>query len=178
MRYYLIIALGAIWFSASTHADDWSLSTFSHGPRSTVAYESSGIARRSAWRESHVRRARRHTYSKIAAPELRDDYREPRLYRASDDRPRRKGVKCEVPVRGLGTQWVGKDGALEAARKDWMERVRYDLGEAYLDMTHAGDEVSRCGRTSIGETLGQVMYRCEVVARPCKAPFGETEAAK
>ena len=78
---------------------------------------------------------------------------------------------------GLGTQWIGTEGAMDAAKKDWMERVRYDYGESYLDMTNSKDFVSRCGRVSIGETMGQVMYRCEIVARPCKGIMADTKAA-
>jgi hypothetical protein len=85
---------------------------------------------------------------------------------------------CAGKVRGLGTQWVGEAGALEAAKKDWLERVRYDLGESYLDLSNAEDFERRCGRTSIGETLGQVLYRCEIVARPCKGDFAKTEGQK
>ncbi len=66
---------------------------------------------------------------------------------------------------------------MDAAKKDWMERVRYDYGESYLDMTNSKDFVSRCGRVSIGETMGQVMYRCEIVARPCKGIMADTKAA-
>jgi len=84
--------------------------------------------------------------------------------------------KCEDKVRGLGTQWIGTEGAMDAAKKDWMERVRYDYGEAFLDMGNAKQFVSRCGRVSIGETMGQVMYRCEIVARPCKGIFTDTPA--
>ena len=80
---------------------------------------------------------------------------------------------CLGPVRGVGTQWLGEDGAMDAATKDWRERVRYDLGEIFVDITHAKDFRKRCGRTSIGETLGQVLFRCEVWARPCKAEFTE-----
>src|SRR5215207_2085856 len=36
---------------------------------------------------------------------------------------------CADKVRGLGTQWIGTEGAMDAAKKDWMERVRYDYGE-------------------------------------------------
>jgi hypothetical protein len=86
-------------------------------------------------------------------------------------------VQCTEKVRGLGTQWIGTEGAMDAAKKDWMERVRYDYGESFLDLTHAKDFVSRCGRTSIGETMGQVMYRCEIVARPCKGVMNDTTAA-
>jgi hypothetical protein len=82
-------------------------------------------------------------------------------------------VKCEDKVRGLGTQWIGTEGAMDAAKKDWMERVRYDYGESYLDMGNSKDFVSRCGRVSVGETMGQVLYRCEIVARPCKGLMEE-----
>jgi hypothetical protein len=101
--------------------------------------------------------------------------------RRADEHDHNRGgneVKCVEKVRGLGTQWIGTSGALEAAKKDWMERVRYDHGESYLDMTNARDFESRCGRTSIGEVAGQVTYRCEIVARPCKAPLKETSAKK
>ena len=83
------------------------------------------------------------------------------------------GWLCLDKVRGLGTQWIGTEGALDAARKDWMERVRYDHGESFIDMTNAKDFESRCGRVSIGEVVGQVTYRCEILARPCKPPLKE-----
>lgn len=170
MRYYLTVAFAAMFLSAACQAEDWSLSTWHQGPRSPAAYESSSVARAAPVRWRQVRQRRHHHAARHAyAPETL------RHYRHADDR---KHYHCEAKVRGLGTQWIGTEGALQAARKDWMERVRYDLGEAYLDMTHAADEVSRCGRVSIGETMGQVMYRCEIVARPCKGVFGETAAAK
>ncbi|KWT72403.1 hypothetical protein APY04_0197 [Hyphomicrobium sulfonivorans] len=81
-------------------------------------------------------------------------------------------------MRGLGTQWIGEAGAFEAAKKDWMERVRYDLGESYLDLSHAVELVKRCSRTSIGEAAGQVLYRCEIWARPCKAEFEKAEGRR
>lgn len=105
--------------------------------------------------------------------------REPRYYASPEWENRDRGGApnrnfCLGPVRGVGTQWIGTEGALETAKKDWMERVRYDHGETYLDLTHAIDLESRCGRTSIGETVGQVLYRCEIVATPCKAEFEAT----
>lgn len=166
MRPYIAVALAAVMLSAACHAEDWSLSTWHQGPRSAVAYEPSTISRAPVrWRETRRRyprhrHAERHAYSGPVS-----HYRHP---------AHRPGIKCQEPVRGLGTQWIGTEGAMEAAKKDWMERVRYDFGESYLDMTNAQAFVSRCGRTSIGETMGQVMYRCEIVARPCRAAFGET----
>ncbi len=121
---------------------------------------------------------RKHTVKKKRIP-LRE--REAiRGYRAIDDEDDDRIRDCKPPVRGVGSQWIGPEGAMEAATKDFMERVRYDYGETYLDMKNArgpyGEDmpISRCGRTSIGETLGQVFYRCEIIARPCKAPLGET----
>ena len=85
---------------------------------------------------------------------------------------------CLDRVRGLGTQWIGEQGALDAARKDWMERVRYYHGETFLDLSHAADFAKRCGRVSIGEVAGQVLYRCEIEARPCKASFEPIDEQK
>ncbi len=126
-------------------------------------------------------RARRTTARSAPAPRRSDDGRYERErenvrgYRHGTDDDR--DLVCEGKVRGLGTQWIGTEGAMDAAKKDWMERTRYDHGESYLDLSHAKDFVSRCGRVSIGETLGQVMYRCEIIARPCKGVFGETSEA-
>lgn len=100
----------------------------------------------------------------------REERREDRRDDYDSDRDHEHG-QCLDRVRGLGTQWVGTKGALDAAKKDWMERVRYDHGESFVDMTNAGDVESRCGRVSIGEVVGQVLYRCEIIARPCKAPM-------
>jgi hypothetical protein len=93
-----------------------------------------------------------------------------------DDRGR--GRVCLDRVRGLGTQWIGEQGALDAAKKDWMERVRYYHGETFLDLSHAADFAKRCGRVSIGEVAGQVLYRCEIEARPCKASFEPLDGQK
>jgi hypothetical protein len=116
----------------------------------------------------------------LAAPSRSDEYRcrgkKCRYYAAPTyEEPERV---CAGKVRGLGTQYIGEEGALDAAKKDWMERTRYDLGESYLDLSHAEDFEARCGRTSIGSVAGQVFYRCEIVARPCKGVFGKVEGQK
>lgn len=102
-------------------------------------------------------------------------YKDPSEFTWSDEQEPRI---CKGKVRGLGTQWIGEEGALDAARKDWMERVRYDLGESYLDLNNAEDYWQRCGRVSIGSVAGQVTYRCEILARPCKANFAKQEGQK
>jgi hypothetical protein len=104
-------------------------------------------------------------------------YRSPEVI-VERERSEEERSRCLEPVRGLGTQWVGTEGALAAARKDWMERVRYDHGESFVDMSHAVDVESRCGRVSIGKILGRVTYRCEIVGRPCKARFEQGEATR
>jgi hypothetical protein len=114
---------------------------------------------------------RKPAYSKPARREREPDWR---AYRHTDRDDKPRGGYCDDKVRGVGTQWIGTKGAMDAAWKDWMERVRYDLGESFLDRTHAVDVESRCGRVSVGEVAGQVLYRCEIVARPCKASFAET----
>ena len=81
-------------------------------------------------------------------------------------------------MQGLGTQWIGTEGAMDAARKDWMEKVRYTFGESFIDMKNAESFVARCGRVSIGEVAGQVTYRCEIWAKPCKAQFTKVEGQK
>jgi hypothetical protein len=119
-------------------------------------------------RARHVRHYYRHVNIEADKDYDRDRDRDRRAER--DER----GWACLDKVRGLGTQWIGTEGALEAAKKDWMERVRYDHGESFIDMTNAKDFESRCGRVSIGEVVGQVTYRCEILARPCKPPMKET----
>lgn len=100
-------------------------------------------------------------------------YAAPKIERDRHDRD-----QCLSRVRGVGQQWIGTEGAMDAAKKDWMERVRYDFGETYLDLSHAEDFEARCGRTSVGQIAGQVMYRCEVFARPCKAELSKVEGQK
>ncbi len=135
-------------------------------------------ARRHHARKRYVKRhnhndfARRDDGTKVMAYVRRDGDRGGTTY---IDRER-GDFHCAEKVRGLGTQWIGTEGAMDAAKKDWMERVRYDYGESFLDMSNSKDFVSRCGRTSIGETMGQVMYRCEIVARPCKGQMQESKA--
>lgn len=154
---YIFAAIVAVLLSAPAHAEDWSLSTFAHGPRSNVSY-ASGETRRAPARHLETRRHHR-TRQKVQRDEVR-------FYAAP-----REAENCRAPVRGVGSQWIGEAGALDAAKKDWRERVRYDYGESFLDMINARDERHRCGRTSIGEVAGQVFHRCEIIARPCKAEF-------
>ena len=125
----------------------------------------SGIGTGDPHRRWHRTYHRRHYHPPVYAYEQRDHDQNDR----HGDRDRHgDDAGCKDRVRGLGTQWIGTKGALEAAKKDWMERVRYDHGEKYIDLMNARGFESTCGRVSIGEVAGQVTYRCEMFARPCK----------
>ena len=150
---YLALAF-TLLLAVPAFATDWDWDMGSNPSKARRAYD------------RHVRHYYRHV--NIEADKDRDRDRDRRAER--DER----GWACLDKVRGLGTQWIGTEGALEAAKKDWMERVRYDHGESFIDMTNAKDFESRCGRVSIGEVVGQVTYRCEILARPCKPPMKET----
>jgi hypothetical protein len=154
MLRYVTLAL-ALAFAAPAAADGhWGWDT---GSGKTAKKHASGTAY--ADRRSRNR-------ARVLAYERRD----------KDDTDRNS--QCASKVRGLGTQWIGTEGAMDAAKKDWMERVRYDHGESFLDLTNAKEFESRCGRVSVGEVAGQVMYRCEIIARPCRPQMRETQATK
>jgi hypothetical protein len=154
----LIAALAVPCYVGSVNASDyWDWSVGSGSP----------TARAKKARVRHAKRYKKEDPTRVMGYMKRED----------DKFAGRQEIQCTEKVRGLGTQWIGTEGAMDAAKKDWMERVRYDYGESFLDLSHAKDFVSRCGRTSIGETMGQVMYRCEIIARPCKGVMAETTAA-
>src|SRR5690242_1983598 len=157
-----LLALGfAACFVVPAHAEHWDWE---------IGYKRPGFVHhhhRNPHNVSDVDRERVRLYREAElGAERRAEHREERPDERGfeDDR----GFHCLEPIRGVGTEWIGQEGALEAARKDWMERVRYDHGERFIDMTNGRDEVSSCSRVSIGEVLGKVMYRCEIFARPCQ----------
>ncbi len=81
--------------------------------------------------------------------------------------------RCLEVQRGVGTQWITMEGAEDAARKDWMETVRYDFGEKFMSIDNAKDYEHRCSRSSVGTAAAQMLFRCEVKARPCIAAAEE-----
>ena len=162
MHRLLVLAIAA-WLVTPSHAEEWNWD---------IGYRRPGfVHHHNRDHLSNIERQRVRLYREavIDAEHRHDDGGSGFEDRHDDGR----GFHCLEPIRGLGTQWIGQEGALQAARKDWMERVRYDHGEQYLDMTNDRDEITRCSRVSIGEVVGQVMYRCEIVARPCQAHMEE-----
>lgn len=80
---------------------------------------------------------------------------------------------CLKPVSVVGSQYLNDAGAEDSAKKGWAEAVRFHHGEAYMDMQHAKSYARRCTRSSIGEVAGQVFFRCEITATPCRPAFSE-----
>jgi hypothetical protein len=119
----------------------------------------------SYWYDGHFHKIKKHTYRK------KKRHHRPSRKHVKTDKDPDKEWHCIDTQRGVGTQWANEGGAEEAARKDWMETVRFDHGEKYMDITFAKDYRHRCSRSSVGEVAGNVLYRCEVKARPCKAPM-------
>jgi len=165
MRRLFALAFAA-WFIVPVHAEEWDWD---------IGYKRPGFVHhhhRNPHYVSDIDRERVRLYREEGLEaERRAEHREERRdeHAFEDER----GFRCLEPVRGVGTEWIGQEGALKAARKDWMERVRYDHGERFIDMTNDREEVTRCSRVSIGEVAGQVMYRCEIMARPCQAHMEE-----
>ena len=78
---------------------------------------------------------------------------------------------CKRKVRAVGSQWIDAVGAKKSAIKAWREAVRFDYGERYGDWANAKGVAQGCSRSSIGQILGKVFYRCEISATPCRAPL-------
>ncbi len=93
-----------------------------------------------------------------------------------------RGEHCKgSPVRVVGELHVTKEGALNAAVRQWQATVRYDEGEKFMDIENARGYRWRCDRAStnettlgkIGETVGAgsgFQKRCVVLATPCRMP--------
>lgn len=80
-------------------------------------------------------------------------------------------IKCKDMVVVIGDARPSVSSAKEDAESVFMRTVRYKYGESWMDVQNARDYASRCARASITEIVGQVMTRCEIKARPCRAPF-------
>jgi hypothetical protein len=80
---------------------------------------------------------------------------------------------CAYPISVVGSQWIDEPGAEESAQKAWMELVRFELGEAYLEINNAKHYAALCSRSSIGEMLDKTQHRCKVTAVPCRPALRE-----
>ena len=78
--------------------------------------------------------------------------------------------RCRDRRRVVGDQGLSVALAQGQADKSWAADVRFHLGERYMDIANAEDIKYECSRSSVGETLGQTFHRCQISAKPCKAP--------
>jgi hypothetical protein len=85
-------------------------------------------------------------------------------------RPREEG-RCWPFLVAVGEQHVSLGGAQEKARDMFAATARWRIGERAMDFNNARDATYECSRSSVGSVAGQVFYRCEVKARPCRAPI-------
>lgn len=87
---------------------------------------------------------------------------------AFEQRSEEPKAKCLEAVRVVGSQFLTEHGAEESAQKAWMEAVRYESGEQFMTLDNAQEYSRRCSRSSVGEIAGQIFFRCEVIAKPCR----------
>ncbi len=89
------------------------------------------------------------------------------------------GVTCHRRTEATGEQAQSKDAAEERALRAWQGRVRFHFGERFLDFGNARDAKIACSPSSVADTVGGKIqdkllgishYRCEISARPCRAP--------
>lgn len=103
------------------------------------------------WRVAHHRRRKRTV--------RRETYRE---------REDATHGRCKSPVAVVGDQYASESGAKAESDKAWSQTVRYMHGERWMSRDHADSVFYECGRSSVGSIVGQVFYRCRIVARPCR----------
>ena len=85
------------------------------------------------------------------------------------------GDRCRDLRRVVGDQGLSIALAQGQADKSWAADVRFHLGERFMDISNAEGVTYECSRSSVGETLGQTFHRCQISARPCKAPKVEAK---
>lgn len=86
---------------------------------------------------------------------------------------------CHRLIEATGDQAQSKDSAENLALRTWQGRVRFHFGEKYLSFENARDKKITCSPSSVADTVGGKIqdkllgishFRCELSARPCRAP--------
>jgi len=86
---------------------------------------------------------------------------------------------CHRLIETTGEQAQSKDNAEAFALRSWQGRVRFHFGEKYLNFENARDKRLTCSPSSVADTVGGKIgekllgishFRCELSARPCRAP--------
>jgi len=158
MKTALLIASLVFAAPASANGIDmmWSYDNAKPAPAKTYRHTVS------APKKAKPSKKKRKTYAKKAAPKSSGTAVMAAEYRTE------QVMKCLPAVRVVGSQDIRETAAEDSARKAWAEAVRWAHGEAYMDISNAKDYQRRCSRSSIGEVVGQVFERCEIVATPCR----------
>jgi hypothetical protein len=98
------------------------------------------------------------------------------------------GQLCLGEVTGIGQAMIDVRSALESAKLDWNQRVRYAYGERFMNIAVALDIRSRCSRAETNESVIGRQYekwveaftdgkadpfrkRCEIIAAPCSVEW-------
>lgn len=86
---------------------------------------------------------------------------------------------CKPPVKALSEVMHTIDNGKASARKAWMENVRWEHGERFMEADLARNMHFQCNRVTvpttegvIGAAVNKATYglKCEVRAVPCEAP--------
>lgn len=154
---FLIALLGVVALPACVGAQHWDLQT--NQPVFRESYR------------DHGRHYRTYSYKhrSYRKPEVRG-YIHRRPDMTEHHEPLTPIIRCFEAQQSLGDQYVGVDGAKDQAIKNWMQDVRYYHGERAMDFTMARHASFSCGRSSVGSVVGQVFYRCKLIATPCTPP--------
>lgn len=110
------------------------------------------------------------TYHSPAPRKMVRHHHKPRvIYRTA---PKVDAPRCASDaVTREGDQYATEEGAKEEAKKAWRQAVRWKFGEQMMDPDNAlGGKNFSCSRSSVGSVAGQTFIRCELTARPCRAP--------
>lgn len=99
---------------------------------------------------------------------------------------------CFGPIEAIGEQWATTSGAKGKAEKAWVERVRFEYGEATADLSNAQDVQFACVTSNVPNAMTRFldrvkeatgnsdtgwMHRCQISAIACRVRL-QTEGQK
>jgi len=118
---------------------------------------------------------KRQARARARARERAEDRRERRARRHTRvygyQREERDSVTCKDTIQVIGDARPTEAAAKDDAEAAFMRATRFKYGESWMSVENARGYAIRCARASITEIVGATMHRCEIKARPCRAPF-------
>lgn len=202
MKPLLIAALAIVVLPGAAVAQDYSADAYWRGKRQehrswaerALNEDHSDIpGRRYRYakpRKPATQAERRHgTSPRLSAYESRGREYGPRVYsyEARSGAPS-SGQICLNETTGIGQAMLDIRSAMESAKLDWNQRVRYTYGERFMNLAVALDIRSRCSRAETNESVIGRQYekwvetftngnsdpfrkRCEIIAAPCSVEW-------